>query len=63
MTGHPAGHRVDRVVDLHAAALQLLDQVPQGVLRLGDGEAVPGTMMTLLRVPEQDRDVLARHRR
>src|SRR5206468_2803657 len=55
---HPAGDRVDGVVDLHAAALQFVDQVPQSVLRLGDRQAVPGHDDDPVGVPEQDGDVL-----
>ena len=38
--GHPAGDGVDGVVDLDAALEQHVDQLPQRVLRLGDGEPV-----------------------
>ena len=62
VAGHPAGDRVDRVVDLDAALAEHVDQVAQGVLGLGDREAVAGHDDDLVRVAEQDRDVLGARR-
>jgi hypothetical protein len=45
---HAAGHRVDGVRDLDAASLEQVRQLADAVLRLGDRQAVAGTMTTLL---------------
>ena len=42
VAGHPAGDRVDRVVDLDAALAEHVDELAQRVLRLGDRQAVAG---------------------
>jgi len=39
--GHPAGDRVDRVLDLDATFLQLVGQLPGGMLRLRDRPGRP----------------------
>ncbi len=56
--GHPARHRVDRVVDLDAPVAQHVDQLAQRVLRLGDGQPVAGHDDHPVGVAQQDRDVL-----
>ena len=58
VAGHPAGDRVDRVVDLGAARDQQVDQLAQRVLGLGDREAVAGHDDHPVGVAEHDRDVL-----
>ena len=58
MAGHPAGDRVDRVVDLDAALAEHVDQLAQRVLGLGHREAVAGDDDHAVGVRQQDRDVL-----
>ena len=42
MAGHPARDRVDRVVHVRAALAEQVDELAEGVLGLGDCEAVAG---------------------
>jgi len=49
---HPTGDRVDRVLDLDAALLQLVGQLPHRMLALGDREPVAGDDDDLARVGE-----------
>ena len=55
---HPAGDRVDRVLHVDAARLEQLGQLADGVLGLGDGEAVAGHDDDVLGVGQLDRDVV-----
>ena len=62
MAGHPAGHRVDRVLDVHPALLEQLGQLADGVLRLGDRQAVAGHHDHVLGIGQLDRDVVGADR-
>ena len=57
MAGHPAGDRVDRVLDGDAVRLEQLGHLAHRVLALADGEAVAGDDHDLRGVGELDRDV------
>ena len=57
---HAPGDRVDRVLDLDAALLELLGHLAHRVLGLGDGHAVAGHDDDLAGVGELDRDVRRR---
>src|SRR5207237_6673851 len=60
--GHPARDRVDRVLDLDAALLQLVGELPHGVLTLSNRQAVTGHDDHFPRIGEQGGDVLGRSR-
>ena len=62
MAGHAAGDRVDRVVDRDAALLELVGDLLDRVLGLGDGEAVAGDDHDRVGVGELDRRVLGADR-
>ena len=55
---HPAGDRVDRVLHVDAALLEQLGQLADGVLGLGDREAVARDHDHVLGVGQLDRDVV-----
>ena len=58
MPRHPAGDRVDRVLDVDAPRLEQLGELADPVLRLGDGEAVARDDDHRGRVGELDRGVV-----
>ena len=62
MAGHPARDRVDRVVDGDPALLELVGDLLDRVLGLGDGEAVAGDDHDGVGVGELDRRVLGADR-
>ncbi len=62
MAGHAAGDRVDRVVDRDPALLELVGDLLDRVLGLGDGEAVAGDDDDGVGVGELDRRVLGADR-
>ena len=58
VTRHAAGDRMDGVDHLHAPRLEQVGELSDRVLRLGDGEPVARDDDHLVRVREQDGDVL-----
>ncbi len=62
VAGHAAGDGVDRVADGDAALLQLVGDLLDRVLGLGDGEAVAGDDHDRVGVGELDRGVLGADR-
>ena len=62
MPWHPPRHRVDRVLDVDAALLEDVGQLPCRVLRLGDRQPVSRNDDHPLRVGEQRAEVLGRGR-
>ena len=60
VAGHPARDRVDRVVDVDAALLELVGELLDRVLGLGDRHAVAGDDDDRVGVAELDRGVLGR---
>ncbi|OQB95850.1 MAG: hypothetical protein BWX80_04237 [Candidatus Hydrogenedentes bacterium ADurb.Bin101] len=58
MSGHPAGHRVYRHLNLFAPLFQCVHEVFDRLLRLGEGHAVPGHYQYLVRFPKQSRNII-----
>ena len=56
--GHASGHRMDRILDGHAALLELVGELLHLVLRTGDRHAVAGHEHDQLREGEQGSEVL-----